>query len=92
MLPCSEDAYHVVYQGSAMKVQTVIGKNMDGSTRHSTMFSVKNPDQVFILTGSGKSFMTRETFKRIFHDQQYLPESFTVKMAHQSSTHVGMVR
>lgn len=41
VFPCSDSAYHVVYQGKATRIRTAIGKEIDGSVKQSTMFSVK---------------------------------------------------
>nr|APG79112.1 hypothetical protein 4 [Hubei lepidoptera virus 4] len=46
---CAPDTYHVLYQGPASKVESILGLDSDRRPIYKTMFSVKNAEQIFTL-------------------------------------------
>nr|AQU42769.1 VP2 [Morris orbivirus] len=75
LYPCAEDAYHVVYQGPATKVSTLLGKGRNGVARYSTMFSVKEDDQLFTLSTVGDKEICRYHMYQTEHPRYLIYET-----------------
>ncbi|CAB3251517.1 unnamed protein product [Arctia plantaginis] len=72
--PCSDDSYHVAFQDPATKVMTALGKTRDGEVKYSTMFSVKEPEQMFTLTTTGEKEVCRYHMYQTEHPQYLIVE------------------
>lgn len=71
---CSNDAYHVVYEGHATKVKTALTHGISQELTYSVMFSVKSPEQIFTLSTIGTKHLCHFTVYQTEHPNYLIME------------------